>query len=43
MKILYCINGTFNSGEMKRVIIDNANYLAEHGYNVFIITVHQQK
>lgn len=32
MKILYYINGTFNSSEMKRVIIDKADYLAEHDY-----------
>lgn len=42
MKILYCIDGTFNSGGMERVIINKANYLAEHGYNVFIITVNQK-
>lgn len=42
MKIIYCINGTFNSGGMERVLANKANYLANIGYDITIITTDQQ-
>lgn len=42
MKIFYCIEGTFNSGGMERVIINKANYLSEHNYDIFLITTNQK-
>ena len=43
MKIVYCIAGTYNSGGMERALANKANYLAEHGYEVIIITTDQKK
>ena len=43
MKIIYCIAGTFNSGGMERVLANKANYLAERGYEVIIITTDQKE
>ena len=43
MKIVYCIAGTFNSGGMERVLANKANYLAERGYEVIIITTDQKE
>lgn len=42
MKILYCLHGTFNSGGMERIVINKANYLAQHGYYVIIVTTEQK-
>ena len=43
MKIIYCINGTYNSGGMERVLMNKANYLAEVlGYEVGIVTTEQK-
>lgn len=43
MKIIYCINGTYNSGGMERVLMNKANYLAEVlGYEVSIVTTEQK-
>lgn len=42
MKILYCIAGLFNSAGMERIITEKANYLAEHGHSVIIVTAEQQ-
>lgn len=43
MKIVYCINGTYNSGGMERVLMTKANYLAEvAGYEVTIVTSQQE-
>lgn len=42
MKIVYCINGTYNSGGMERVLANKANYLAGHGYDVTILTTDQR-
>lgn len=42
MKIVYCLHATFNSGGMERIVIDKVNYLAEKGYEVYIITTEQQ-
>ncbi len=42
MKIVYSILGTFNSGGMERVLANKANYLADEGYDVTIITTDQQ-
>ena len=41
MKIVYCINNTWYAGGMTRVLANKANYLAEHGHKVSIITVDQ--
>ncbi|MCH5247552.1 MAG: glycosyltransferase family 4 protein [Muribaculaceae bacterium] len=41
MKILYCLAGTFNSGGMERIVIQKANWLSEHGYDVIIATTEQ--
>ncbi len=43
MKILYCINGVYNSGGMERVLMNKANYLADVlGYDVLIVTTEQK-
>ena len=42
MKIAYCIEGLFNSGGMERIISVKASYLAQKGYDVTIITSHQE-
>lgn len=43
MKIVYCCNGTWNSGGMERVLINKANYLADIlKYEVCIITTEQK-
>ena len=41
MKIVYCIAGTYNSGGMERIVIDKANWLANNGYQVVIVTTEQ--
>ena len=41
MKIIYCIAGTYNSGGMERVLANKANFLAECGHEVLIITTDQ--
>lgn len=39
MKVVYCINGAYNSGGMERVLMNKANYLADVlGYEVLIVT-----
>ncbi|PUB28510.1 glycosyltransferase involved in cell wall biosynthesis [Elizabethkingia sp. YR214] len=43
MKIVYSILGTFNSGGMERVLANKANYLANAGYDITIITTDQQE
>lgn len=43
MKIVYCVNSTFNSGGMERILMYKANYLADVlGYEVYIVTTDQQ-
>lgn len=42
MKIVYCIEGTFNSGGMEKIITTKANLLSEMGHSVFIITTEQR-
>ena len=42
MRILYCISGIFSRGGMERTLINKANYLAEHCYDVIIVTTEQQ-
>lgn len=42
MKIVYTILGTFNSGGMERVLANKANYLAQMGYEITIITTDQK-
>ncbi len=41
MKIIYCIAATYNSGGMERVLANKANWLAEHGHQVTIVTTDQ--
>ncbi|MCT3700286.1 glycosyltransferase family 4 protein [Elizabethkingia anophelis] len=43
MKIVYSILGTYNSGGMERVLANKANYLAELGYDITIITTDQRE
>ena len=43
MKIIYCINGTYNPGGMERVLMNKANYWADIlNYEVLIITTEQK-
>ena len=42
MKIVYCLAGTFNSGGMERIVISKVNWLADHGYDVTIVTTEQK-
>lgn len=42
MKIVYSILGTYNSGGMERVLANKANYLANLGYEITIVTTDQQ-
>lgn len=34
MKLLYCINGVFNSGGMERVLMQKTNHFIELGYQL---------
>lgn len=43
MKIVYCIPGLYNSGGMERVISCKANYLAQIGHEVVIVTTDQME
>lgn len=44
MKIIYCINSTFNSGGMEKILMYKANYLADVlGYEVCVVTTEQQE
>lgn len=42
MKIVYCITSLYNSGGMERVLSCKANYLANLGHEVHIITTDQR-
>lgn len=43
MKIVYCINGTYNSGGMEKVLCNKANYFSDKlGHDVIIITTEQK-
>lgn len=42
MKIIYSIGATHNSGGMERVLANKANYLAQKGHEVVIVTTDQQ-
>ena len=43
MKIVYCINGTYNSGGMEKVLCNKANYFSDQlGHDVIIITTEQK-
>lgn len=42
MKIVYCLAGTYNSGGMERIVIRKANWLANNGYDITIITTEQR-
>lgn len=42
MKIVYCIQDNYRLGGMERVLALKANYLAQHGFDVHIITTDQQ-
>lgn len=41
MKLLYCINSTFNSAGMERILMRKTNYLINKGYNIVIVTTEQ--
>lgn len=41
MKLLYCINATYNSGGMERVLMNKTNYWVNKGYDVVIVTTEQ--
>lgn len=41
MKIVYCILNTWYAGGLTRVLTNKANYLAEHGFDVTIVTTDQ--
>lgn len=44
MKVVYCIQGTFNSGGMERVLCNKANWLVDKaGYEVAIVTTDQKR
>ena len=38
MKIVYCLFGTYYAGGLERVTAVKANWLAEHGYEVYLVT-----
>ena len=38
MKIVYCLFGTYSAGGLERVTAVKANWLAEHGYEVYLVT-----
>jgi len=38
MKIAYCLFGTYSTGGIERVTTVKANWLAEHGYEVYLVT-----
>lgn len=42
MKILYTIAGLYRPAGMERILTSKANYLAEHGYEVVIVTTEQK-
>lgn len=42
MKIVYCLAGTYNSGGMERIVTAKANYLAESGHEITIVTTEQE-
>ena len=42
MKIIYCLAGTYNSGGMERIVVNKANWLSLHGYDVIIVTTEQR-
>lgn len=43
MKIIYIIQGLYNSAGMERVVINKANYFSNKGHDVYIITTDQLK
>ncbi len=43
MTIVYCTSTVYNAGGLEKVLIQKANYLAEHcGCEVYIVTFHQK-
>ncbi len=42
MKIIYCLQGIFNSGGMERCLAIKSNWLVKHGYEVIILTTEQK-
>lgn len=42
MKVVYCIQDICRLGGMERVLSKKVNYLAQHGYDVMIVTTDQQ-
>lgn len=43
MKIIYCLASTCYPGGMEKIVIQKANWLAEKGHNVTIVTTEQKK
>lgn len=42
MKIIYCLQSTYNSGGMERIVISKANYLNRLGHEIVIVTTNQK-
>lgn len=42
MKIIYCLQSTYNSGGMERIVISKANYLNRLGHEIIIVTTNQK-
>lgn len=43
MKIVYCIQGIYNSGGMERILSNKINYLIHNkGYDITIVTTEQK-
>lgn len=42
MRVVYCIAGTYRGGGMERVLALKANWLARHGYEVWVLTTDQR-
>lgn len=42
MKIIYCITATVNSGGTERIVLGKANWLANNGFEVVIVTTDQR-
>ena len=43
MKIIYCLASTCNPGGMEKIVIQKANWLANKGHDVTIVTTEQKK
>lgn len=43
MKLVYCIDSLVPSGGTERVFTTKANWWAEHGHEVYVVTLHEDK